>query len=104
MRFADANINNLESKTQGLVFSNATKTSILSSSLNLRPKSCSDMELGSARAVISEEKGGNNILNRQKTNKIVTTPLTPAIAGSNVAEIFLTTDVDSYNVAEDATQ
>jgi hypothetical protein len=53
--------------------------------------------------VIHKEERGNNPLYRQKTKKIVTTALTPAIAGSNVANILLTTDVDLCNVAEDAT-
>ncbi len=77
--------------------------STLSSSFNLRTKSCSDFELGSDRVVIHKEERGNNPLYRQKTKKIVTTALTPAIAGSNVANILLTTDVDLCNVAEDAT-
>jgi hypothetical protein len=98
MPFANVNLN------QGAVFSNSTKMSTLSSGLILQTKSCSDMELGSARVVIAKGKHGNNLLNRQKIKKIVTIALNPAIARSNIAKICLTTDVDSYKVAEGATQ
>jgi hypothetical protein len=98
IRFADVNLD------QGVVSSNATKMSTLSSGLNLQTKSCLAMELGRARVMIAKEKFGNNLLNRQKTKKIVTTALTPAIAGSNVTKILSTTDVDLYDAAEDATQ
>jgi hypothetical protein len=47
---------------------------------------------------------GNTILSHQKTKKIVTTALSPAISGSNIAKILSISDSKSYDIAEDASQ
>jgi hypothetical protein len=56
------------------------------------------------KAVIPKAYHGNTFHDRLKTKNIVTSPLLPTIAGSNITKILSITDSESYDVAEDASQ
>jgi hypothetical protein len=60
--------------------------------------------LGDVKVVIPKAYRGNTLHNRQKTKKIVTSPLLPAIMGSKTVKILSIAISESYDVAEDASQ
>ncbi len=74
----------------------------LPSSLQLHSSSRTGRELGDVKVIIPKAYHGNTLRDRQKTMKIVTSPLSPAIVGSNIAKILSIADSESYDVAEDA--
>ena len=76
----------------------------VSTGLTLRSASRTGSELGDVKIVIPKQSRGDKLHDRQKTKKIVTFPLSPKIAGSNIAKILSLADSESYDVAEDASQ
>jgi hypothetical protein len=77
---------------------------MLPSGLQLRSSFCTGSKLGDIKVIIPKAYRGNTLHNQQKTKKIVTSPLSPAIAGSNIAKILSIADSKPYDVAEDASQ
>ena len=76
----------------------------VSTGLKLRSASRTGSELGDVKIVIPKIYRGDKLHDRQKTKKIVTTPLSPKITGSNIAKILSLADSESYDIAEDASQ
>ena len=76
----------------------------VSTGLVLRSASRTSSELGDVKIVIPKDYRGSKLHDRQKTKKIVTSPLSPKIAGSNIAKILSLADSESYDIAEDASQ
>jgi len=76
----------------------------VSTGLTLRSASRTGSELGDVKIVIPKQSRGDKLHDRQKTKKIVTFPLSPKIAGSNIAKILSLADSESYDIAEDASQ
>jgi hypothetical protein len=92
-------------------FSRATTPTVLpscyvkvSTGLTLRSASCTGSELGDVKIVVPKTSRGKKLHNRQKTEKIVTIPLSPKIAGSNIAKILSLADSELYDIAEDTSQ
>jgi hypothetical protein len=78
--------------------------SMLPSGLQLCSSSCTGSKLGNVKVVIPKTYRRNTLHNQQKTKKIVTSPLSSAIAGSNITKILSITNIESYDIAEDASQ
>jgi hypothetical protein len=78
--------------------------STLLSDLQLHSSSCTGSKFGDIKVIIPKAYRRNNLHDRQKTKKIVTSPLSPAIVGSNIAKILSIADSESYDVAEYASQ
>jgi hypothetical protein len=76
----------------------------VSTGLKLCSASRTGSELGDIKIVIPKIYRGNKLHDRQKTKKIVTTPLSPKITGSNIAKIFSLADSESNDIAVDASQ
>ena len=76
----------------------------VSTGLKLCSASRTGSELGDVKIVIPKIYRGDKLHDRQKTKKIVTTPLSPKITGSNIAKILSLADSESYDIAEDASQ
>jgi hypothetical protein len=77
---------------------------MLPNGLQLCSSSRTGSKLGDVKVVISKAYHRNTLHNQQKMKKIVTSPLSPAIAGSNIAKILSIADSELYDVAEDASQ
>jgi hypothetical protein len=76
----------------------------VSTGLTLCLASRTGSKLGDVKIVIPKTSHGKKLHDRQKTKKIVTIPLFPKIAGSNIAKILSLADSESYDIAEDASQ
>jgi hypothetical protein len=77
---------------------------MLPSSLQLCSSSGTGSKLGDVKVVIPKAYHGKTLHNEQKMKKIVTRPLSPTNAGSNIAKILSISDSKLYDVVKDASQ
>jgi hypothetical protein len=73
----------------------------VSTGLTLRSASCTGSKLGNVKIIIPKTSRGKKLHDRQKTKKIITIPLSPKIAGINIAKILSLPDSELYDIAED---